>query len=155
MVGVNTGSGTEWSHLIVDNERLSGPIITGGDAVVVRPAAPPGPGYVVIEVPVSQAEAARAAATVQSQLEVGNVGRYGLLSKDCTTFSSEVLDVAGLSTPRVSTPALNAAAVALQSPAAVAPLRVAATAAVVGSAVLRTTQLEEELQMSMPSEHGY
>ena len=152
MVGVNTGSGTEWSHLVVANaERPSPLIVTGGDALVVRSSGPASE-YVVATVPVSPEEAARAAATAQASVDVRQAGQYGLFCQDCTTYASEVLNAAGVSTPRVSTPSLNYAAALSRTPGVVAPLRAAAGASTVASVGSRATYLRESMQQFVPSE---
>jgi len=155
MVGVNTGSGTKWSHLVIaDSEMLkeTSGIVTSGDALVVSSRGPK-PGDIVIKIPVTKADAAKAAAVAESKLATQEVGQYSLFRQDCTTYSGEVLNAAGISTPAVSTPALNALSVALQSPAAVIPFRAAAAGTLISSAAVRVTRLEEEMQMSIPSEH--
>lgn len=154
MVGVNTGGGTQWTHLVVDNpvRPLGGPIITGGDALVVPGRAPSSAtGYIILEVPVSP-EAARAASTVaESRVATRNVGEYGLLSQDCTTYAAEVLNAAGVSTPRISTPALNALSVAASSPRV---LRPAARAMAVVATTARIAELEDRMQMSIPDDEA-
>lgn len=153
-VGVNTGEGTQWSHLVVDNSRESLGVIKGGDAFVEIPDTPLGSKYTVVEIPVSPDSAARAMANAQAQVAAGEAGAYGLLSNDCSTYASNILQSGGVRMPPVSTPALNYAAVALRSPALVGPLHVAAAVGPVASAGLRTTYLEEQLQASIPEEHA-
>lgn len=155
MIGINAGTGTEWSHLVVgDPQRTSNLIVTGGDAYVISAQRGPGSGYSVIEIPVSQADATRAAALAQSNIQMEQVGRYGLFSQDCTTYASSILDAAGVFTPKVSTPALNYLSVALQSPAAIVSLRTASAATTVTSIGFRATYLERTLQQSIPGEHS-
>ena len=153
MVGVNTGGGTEWSHLVVGEPRTTSGVVTAGDAFVVPGRAPNPAQYVVLEMPVTAAEAQRAAAAAQAQLSRKAVGPYGLFQQDCTTYAGNVMQSAGLATPRFSTPALNAASAALHTPAAIAPLRTLAGASVATSTGLKTTALEEARLMSIPSEH--
>ncbi|WP_223165062.1 toxin TcdB middle/C-terminal domain-containing protein [Massilia frigida] len=161
MVGVNTGAGTEWSHLVVGSP--AGPtsgsgrpiIVTGGDAFVTVPrGGAPGSGYITVDIPVTQADAARAAQVAHAQIEVERVGSYGLFRQDCTTYACSILQAAGVPMPRVSTPALNAVAAAMHAPSAVGPLRIAAVGAAAFSTGMRVTALEEKLQASLPSEHG-
>ncbi|HON35760.1 MAG TPA: SpvB/TcaC N-terminal domain-containing protein [Methanothrix sp.] len=154
MVGVNTGAGTEWSHLVVANAERSSPlIVTGGDALVVRSKSGPGSEYLIVTVPVSAEDAARAAAVAQARLETRQVGQYGLFCQDCTTYTSEVLNAAGVPTPPMSTPSLNYAAALSRAPEVVAPLRAAAGATTLASVGSRATYLEETMQQSIPSEH--
>jgi hypothetical protein len=56
-------------------------------------------------------------------------------------------------TPPLSTPALNAGAAWLASPASVPVMRAGSLGAAAVSAGVRTTELENKLQMSLPSEH--
>jgi len=152
MVGVNTGAGDVWSHLVVENEKGIGRLIISGEAKVI-PAGRPGPQYVVIKVPVSQAEATSASVVAQSNIERSSVGNYFIGCKDCSTYGASVLNAAGVKTPPVTTPSLNAAATYLQSPAAVGPLRAGAATAAFSAGGAHVTQLEEHLEMSIPSEH--
>ncbi len=149
MVGVNTGSGTRWSHLVIDNaQTTSRVVVTGGDALVV-PSRGPGNGYIVIDVPVSPENATRAAALVESRLATESVGEYRLFSQDCTTYATEILGEAGVITPRISTPALNAVSVSLSAPTILRPA--ARTTAVVATAE-RVRQIEDRYQMSVTQE---
>ena len=152
IVGVNTGGGTQWSHLIVDNpvRPFNGPIITGGDAVVIR-SSTPSASYVILEVPVSPEAAARASSLMESRIATENVGEYGLFSRDCTTYASDFMTTAGIPTPVFSTPGLNAAAVAMSSPAV---LRPAARASAVVATAERVRQIEERLQTSVTQDYA-
>jgi hypothetical protein len=113
--------------------------------------------YIVITVPVTeaQAEAARAVATARGGFDVygQQVGSYRLFCTDCTTYAREVLGAAGVRTPPLSTPAVNAASAWMASPASVPVLRAGSLGAAAVSAGVRTTELENKLQMSLPSEH--
>jgi hypothetical protein len=98
MVGVNTGSGIEWSHLVAEGAEQTSGVVTGGKALVVRSAGPDA-RYLVVEVPVSPEEATAATAAAESQLAIGKVGPYQLGCQDCTTKPSRAcLKGAGLST---------------------------------------------------------
>ena len=166
MVGVDVGAGMEWSHLAVADATGIGTrttsrggtmpkIVTGGEAWV-QPVVPDG-RYVVITVPVTeaQAQAARAVAVARGGADVAGrqVGQYRLFCTDCTTYAREVLGGAGVRTPPLSTPAMNAGAAWLASPASIPATRAGSFAAALTSAGIRTTELEERLQMSLPSEH--
>jgi hypothetical protein len=164
MVAING----EWSHLVVADATGIGVrttsrgarapvIVTGGEAWVSPVTGAPGPEYVVITVPVTeaQAEAARAVATARGGFDIygQQVGKYRLLTTDCTTYAREVLGAAGVRTPPLSTPAVNAGAVWLQSPASIPVMRAGSFGAAATAAGVRTTELEERLQMSLPAEH--
>lgn len=153
VVGVNVGGGspTVWADLVItgDIERTSG-IVTGGKGAV-RGSRAPGADYLIATVPVTPEQANAARTLIEAQR--GPAGAYRLFCTDCTTFASGALDAAGVSTPKFSTPALNYASVLLQSPSAIRTLESAATAAAVGSAVLRGTYLEQLRQQSIASEH--
>lgn len=155
MIGIDTGGGKVWSDLRVNNaERiLNDKIIVGGEAVVAPRSAPDPTKYIIIEVPRTPAEATRAAAVAQEQIDIGNVGSYELAQLDCTTYAADVMQAAGIGTPWVSTPWLNAASAALHTPAAIGPFRTLAIGAAEASTTLRATEVEERLQMSIPDEH--
>ncbi|MDE3742116.1 SpvB/TcaC N-terminal domain-containing protein [Maribacter polysaccharolyticus] len=106
MVGVNTGAGTQWSHLVIGE---------GGEAIVQTTTL--GRGYSVATVPVSAARAEAAAATVTSQVSRGSAGAYTACSTDCATYAAEVLRAGGVTTPRLTTPSVNLVSTALQTPA--------------------------------------
>lgn len=163
MVAING----DWSHLAVADpvgigarttSRGTMPkIVTGGEAWVSPVVGGPDARYIVITVPVTeaQAEAARAVATARGGFDVygQQVGAYRLFCTDCTTYAREVLGAAGVRTPPMSTPAINAGSAWLASPASVPVMRAGSLAAAMTSAGIRTTELEEKLQMSIPSEH--
>jgi len=133
-------------------------IVTGGEAWVSPVVGGPDGRYIVITVPVTeaQAEAARAVATARGGFDVSGrqVGQYRLLCTDCTTYAREVLGAAGVRTPPLSTPALNAGATWLASPASIPALHAGSLGAAATSAGFRTTALEEKLQMSITAEHA-
>jgi hypothetical protein len=163
MVAING----EWSHLAVADpvgigvrttSRGTMPkIVTGGEAWVSPVVGGPDARYIVITVPVTeaQAEAARAVATARGGFDIygQQVGAYRLFCTDCTTYAREVLGAAGVRTPPLSTPAVNAASAWLASPASVPVMRAGSLGAAATSAGIRTTELENKLQMSLPSEH--
>jgi hypothetical protein len=167
MVGIDIGAGAEWSHLAVADATGLGvrttsrgtmpKIVTGGEAWVQPVVGAPDGRYIVITVPVTdaQARAARAVAVGRGGFDVGGrqMGQYALFCTDCTTYAREVLGAAGVRTPPLSTPAVNAGAAWLASPASVPATRAGSLGAAVTSAGIRTTELEERLQMSLPSEH--
>jgi hypothetical protein len=169
MVGVDIGAGTEWSHLVVADATGIGSrttsaggqmpkIVTGGEAWVV-PASGPDARYIVVTVPVTeaQAQAARAVATASGGADIAGrqVGQYRLLCTDCTTYARQVMGAAGVPAPPMSTPALNAGAAWLASPASSPAMRAGSLGAAVAATGMRTTALEERLQMSLPSEHNH
>jgi RHS repeat-associated protein len=122
MVGVNTGTGTQWSHLVVDELKDTPKIALAAPetaATVVVAENGPSAAYAVVEVPVAAARAQAANTFVQSQL--GPAGQYALLSTDCATYAASVLNKAGIVTLPVTSPSLNLVTTALQSPAAIAP----------------------------------
>ncbi len=107
MVGVNTGAGTQWSHLVTE----------GGEAVVERVSASSvDDAYRVATIPVSSARAEAAAANMASQIEQRSAGAYAACATDCATYASGVLRSAEVTTPRLTTPGVNYAAVLLQTP---------------------------------------
>jgi hypothetical protein len=133
-------------------------IVTGGEAWVV-PASGPDARYIVVTVPVTeaQAQAARAVATASGGTDITGrqVGQYRLLCTDCTTYAGQVMGAAGVPAPPMSTPALNAGAAWLASPASIPAMRAGSLGAAVAATGMRTTALEERLQMSLPSEHNH
>jgi RHS repeat-associated protein len=161
MVGVNVGEGMVWSDLRIgeaqalSNER----IIYGGTSHVDFHGAPSPEKYYIVEIPVAPEDAARALATAQAQVDASRaageagIGPYQWFRQDCSTYTSSVLQSAGVSMPPVSTPAVNYAAVALRSPGVTAPLRMAARTTAVASAGAHLTQLEESMQMCLSEEH--
>jgi hypothetical protein len=169
MVGVNTGNGTQWSHLVVGEAQTTSGVVTRGRAFVESASRGPSAGYRVAEVPVSSGQAARAAARAESQIARHDVGPYQLACTDCSSYAGNVLNTAGVATPPVTTPAINYLSVAAQSPNVTATLTSLTTGVTVTNSIseyqpqttissesyqcAETTWLEETLQMSIPEEH--
>jgi hypothetical protein len=118
----------------------------------IIPEGPDKAKYFIVEVPVTPAQAKEAMSVVNSSVGT-DTGAWRMLQNDCTTYSSKVLDAAGVATPKISTPSVNLLSVAAVSPGIVKPLRIAAVITVVTGAATRGTHLEEQLQQSVPSEH--
>lgn len=107
------GSETAWSHLITKDQTKLELIKGEADAYVQTPREPPSlkNGYIKAEVPVSPSQADAAQKVVNASITkppqglylVGSgpppqpgLPKYGLFSNDCTTYSSSVLNAAGV-----------------------------------------------------------
>lgn len=114
IVGVNTGAGTRWSHLAVNNAERSQGFVTTAEAVI-EPLPKILRGFAEVKVPVSAESAAKASQQAVRSLGVATAP-YDYFTNDCATYARSILREAGVWTLPITSPGLNYLTTAAQSP---------------------------------------